>query len=54
MKVGVVFPQTESSPDPGAIRDFVQALETLGYAHVLFYDHVLGASPERPGGWRGA
>lgn len=53
MKVGALFPQTESSPDPGAIREFVQAVESMGYAHVLFYDHVLGASPERPGGWRG-
>jgi probable F420-dependent oxidoreductase len=53
MKVGSVFPQTETSPDPGPIREYAQAVEELGYAHVVLYDHVLGASPDRPGGWRG-
>ena len=53
MKVGVVFPQTETSADPGAIRDYVEGAESLGYAHVALYDHVLGADPGRPGGWRG-
>ena len=53
MKVGVVFPQTETSPDPGALREFVEAVEGLGYAHVVLYDHVLGAAVDRPGGWRG-
>ena len=53
MKVGAVFPQTETTADPGAIREYVTAVEELGYSHVVFYDHVLGASPDRPGGWRG-
>jgi probable F420-dependent oxidoreductase len=53
MKVGVIVPQTESSPDPGALREYVQAVEEIGYEHIAFYDHVLGASPDRPGGWRG-
>ena len=25
----------------------------MGYTHVLAFDHVLGANPERPGGWKG-
>ena len=25
----------------------------MGYTHILAYDHVLGANPERPGGWKG-
>jgi len=53
MKVGVVFPQIETNADPAAIRDYVSAVEEMGYAHIALYDHVLGASPERPGGWRG-
>ncbi len=53
MKVGAVFPQTETSGDPGAIREYVEAVEAFGYAHLVFYDHVLGASLDRPGGWRG-
>jgi probable F420-dependent oxidoreductase len=39
--------------DSAAIRDYAQAAEELGYTHLLAYDHVLGANPERPGGWRG-
>ena len=53
MKIGVVYPQTEYSTDPGAIRDFAQTAEELGFAHILTYDHILGANPDRPGGWRG-
>ena len=53
MRIGVVFPQTEMPADPLAIRDYAQAAEALGYTHILAYDHVLGANPERPEGWRG-
>jgi probable F420-dependent oxidoreductase len=53
MKIGVVFPQTEFGSDPLAIRDYAQTAEGLGFTHVLVYDHVLGANPERPGGWSG-
>jgi probable F420-dependent oxidoreductase len=53
MQVGVVFPQTEIGNDPAAIRDFAQTAESLGFTHILAYDHVLGANPNRPGGWSG-
>ena len=53
MKIGVVFPQTEFGSDPVAIRDYAQAAEALGFAHIVAYDHVLGANPDRPGGWSG-
>ncbi|MBW8011391.1 MAG: LLM class F420-dependent oxidoreductase [Chloroflexi bacterium] len=53
MKIGVVFPQTEFGSDPEAIKDYAQTAEELGYNHILAYDHVLGANPERPGGWQG-
>ena len=53
MDIGVVFPQVEIGPDPARIRDYAQAVEGMGYAHVLAFDHVLGANPERPGGWKG-
>lgn len=53
MRIGVVFPQVEIGQDPGAIRDYAQAVEALGYTHILTFDHVLGANPERPGGWKG-
>ncbi len=47
MKLGVIFPQSEIGNDPVAIRDYAQAAEQLGYNHLLVYDHVLGAPPER-------
>jgi probable F420-dependent oxidoreductase len=53
MRIGAVYPQTEFGNDPAAIRDYAQAVEALGYRHVLAYDHVLGANPNRPGGWSG-
>lgn len=53
MDIGVVFPQTEIGQDPAAIRDYAQAVEAMGYTHILTFDHVLGANPERPGGWKG-
>lgn len=53
MRIGVVFPQTEFGNDPVALRDYAQTVEGLGYSHILAYDHVLGANPQRPGGWSG-
>ena len=53
MKIGVVYPQTEYASDPAAIRTYARTAEALGYTHVLAYDHILGANPERPGGWQG-
>ncbi len=47
MQIGVVFPQSEIGNDPSVIRDFAQAAESLGYSHLLVYDHVLGAHPDR-------
>ena len=47
MRIGVTFPQIEFGNDPAAIRDYAQAIEDLGYAHFLVYDHVLGAHPDR-------
>jgi probable F420-dependent oxidoreductase len=44
MKIGVVFPQVEIGNDPTAIRDYAQAVEALGYTHILAFDHVLGAN----------
>jgi len=51
MKIGVVFPQTEIGQDPTMIRDYAQAVEAMGYTHILAFDSVIGANPDRPGGW---
>jgi probable F420-dependent oxidoreductase len=53
MKIGLVYPQIEFGSDPAAIRDYAQLAEELGFSHILAYDHVLGANPDRPGGWQG-
>src|SRR5689334_10438213 len=53
MRFGVIFPQTEFGNDPIAIRDYAQAVEDMGYQHILVYDHVLGASTANRPDWRG-
>jgi probable F420-dependent oxidoreductase len=53
MRIGVVLPQVEIGNDPARIRDYAQAVEAMGYTHILVFDHVLGANPDRPGGWKG-
>ena len=55
MRVGVGFPQRESCIgfDPGAVRDYAQAAESLGYDHLRAGDHVLGANSASRPGWQG-
>ena len=43
MKIGAVYPQTELRGDPEAVRRIGLAVESLGYDHLLAYDHVVGA-----------
>lgn len=53
MKIGVIFPQIEFGNDTTAIRDYAQTAEALGYTHILAYDHILGANPDRSEPWQG-
>ena len=53
MKIGVTFPQTEIGSDPIVLRDYAQAAESLGYHHLLAYDHVIGADVSGRPNWRG-
>ena len=53
MQIGVVLPQTELGADTGAIRAYAEGVAALGYAHLLAYDHVLGADPAVHAGWSG-
>jgi probable F420-dependent oxidoreductase len=52
MQIGATFPQTESGTDASAIKDYAQAVEQMGFSHIVAYDHVVGANPNRPG-WEG-
>jgi probable F420-dependent oxidoreductase len=53
MRIGVVFPQTEIGPDAGAVRAYGEHVEGLGFAHLLAYDHIVGADPKIHVGWDG-
>jgi probable F420-dependent oxidoreductase len=47
MQIGLLFPQTEIGPDPGGIRAYAQAAVSLGFTHLVSYEHVLGAEKAR-------
>ena len=53
MRLGVTIPQREIEPDVGALTEFVQAAESLGYDYVMTGDHVLGANVASRPEWRG-
>ena len=53
MKLGVVFPQTEIGDDPDRVAVFATTAESLGYDHIIAYDHVLGAGTENRPDWQG-
>jgi probable F420-dependent oxidoreductase len=53
VQLGVVFPQTEIGADPGGVRAFVEAVQGLGFGHLMAYDHVLGADVGGRPDWAG-
>ena len=42
MQIGMILPQNEIGSDPGAVREFAQAVENLRFAHTVAFDHVVG------------
>lgn len=52
-QIGVVFPQTEIGAAVEGVEAYARGVEKLGYAHILAYDHVLGADPAVHQGWSG-
>lgn len=53
MKIGIVFPQTEIGDDPEVVARFATTAESVGYDHILAYDHVLGANTASRPNWAG-
>ena len=54
MQIGVVLPQTEIGDASVAdLRRYATSVEELGFAHILAYDHVLGADPVGHAPWSG-
>lgn len=51
MKIGVVFPHDTLEPDHGAIRAYAQAVEQMGFSHILSYDHVINANAASRPDW---
>jgi probable F420-dependent oxidoreductase len=49
MELSAFFPTRDIGRDPAKIRDWAQAAEDLGYAHIEVADHVFGARARE--GW---
>jgi probable F420-dependent oxidoreductase len=49
MRLNAFFPTRDIGTDPAKIRDWAQAAEDLGYAHIEVPDHVFGATARN--GW---
>ena len=50
MQLNAFFPTRDIGSDPAKIRDWAQAAEDLGYAHIEVADHVFGAAGR--GDWK--
>ena len=53
MELAATYTTNELGSDPTVLRDFAQAAEGAGFARLTMGEHVLGADPDRPGGWTG-
>src|SRR5882672_6361311 len=52
MQLGASIPVADIGTGPTVLRDYAQAAEGLGYAHLVAPDHVLGANPDADHGGR--
>ena len=53
MKFGAVFPHSELANDYGAVKEFAQAVEAMGFNHIVAAEHVLGANTASRPNWNG-
>jgi len=54
MKIGAIFPQLDIGAVRGAVREYGEAIERMGFDHLLAFDHVVGADPAVHKDWAGA
>jgi probable F420-dependent oxidoreductase len=47
-----MFPQFEIGDDPAVVRDFAQAADDLGYAHLTAFDQIVGLGRGSRSDWR--
>ena len=52
MQLGASIPVADIGTGPAVLRDYAQAAEGLGFAHLVAPDHVLGANPAADHGGR--
>ena len=52
MQLGASIPVGDIGTGPAVLRDFAQAAEGLGFAHLVAPDHVLGVNPAADHGGR--
>lgn len=52
MQIGACLPPGEFGADIGGVRAYAQAVQGLGYQHLVTGDHVLGANPADYPGWK--
>lgn len=52
IQLGTNLPEHLIATEPEALKDFLQAIEELGYAYVTVGDHVLGADVEVRPDWK--
>lgn len=52
MQLGVVLPGQHIPADPSALADFAQAVEGLGYSHLVTIEHVAGVDLTNRPDWR--
>ena len=53
MRLGLSLGANSVAADAAAVRDIAAAAEDVGFDRLVAADHVLGADPDRPGGWSG-
>lgn len=54
MQIGVIFPQSELGSAPASdLRRYATTVDELGFAHLLAFDHVVGADPAVHTPWTG-
>jgi probable F420-dependent oxidoreductase len=53
MELAVQYPADVLGSEPEVLRGFAEAAERAGYSRFVLPEHVLGADPDRPGGWDG-
>jgi probable F420-dependent oxidoreductase len=54
VRLGVTFPQIETTGDADAVDEFLAGVSEAGFDHLVAYDHVIGADPAGHDEWSGA